>query len=903
MNKNKTNDHNVDDNMINNESNNEEDKTHCVIKTSIIPKPPPLDIETITKKIKLQRFDTFTNKIIEKIKTRKKNIENNVNPVDTVEQIKEDLNKDYYIMDNEDNTTENNNVLLSSSRKRLFKSIVKEKETNEKLNEIIDKYTVYNLNPRRGFQLTQTESNSLLQLVDIEKKNTNRYPIDFYDKFQYRSEDHTKMTSFMNTISAIRWLNRLKIRIAKYGSIDRNPKLIVKNDENIFSTRNSFSIINMNRIISQKLIPWYIIKSENKYLRYWNLFIFILSLYIIIGLPYRIAFLDNVLVLDNKIIVFDIIVEIFFIIDFVIHCITSYYDKNGQLVYKLTDILKHYLSTWMILDFISIFPFYIIEWCHNDYYSKDIRYYFLLFKLPKFYRLLRVIKVLKMIQEMKCLVSIERMNASYGGVIKILTFIFSSFLICHIFACFWYFIARIDSNNESNWVNRYNFNDMNMFSLYLKSFYFSFTVFLTVGYGDITPYTNAEVILLSIWLIFCGIYYSFNLSILGSVFEESNQNSLLLNRLTRTIKEIAKNNRFPKRLEEKIIFYLINEYKNKDNIQSNEVNIKSILKELSIDLKYKIVLNIYNRRIKNINLFNECKKEFIANFVPLLDSKVYEKDTYIYKTKEVPEFIYFIIEGDIVLSTEDNIVFATISTGSFFGEIEIIRKTYRETNARTKTQSTLLMMKRKLIIEDIVQGDSVFLIKIIEIMIKRYKKYQKLIKIIHNIIEYGKRLCKQKKIFPRLRSSLSEITKQNSIAYFFYAKGLEFLITNKKEIEDIATEEIDELLMSTKKEELTTMPSNTNASMLNANVRRIRSSLYTLDNNTFDIKGTMMLDKNRVIHVNSITFFSESKAKEGLIDLNEVKRIKAKITKICNENLRLRHEIKAVRIQNKTAYI
>ena len=51
--------------------------------------------------------------------------------------------------------------------------------------------------------------------------------------------------------------------------------------------------------------------------------------------------------------------------------------------------------------------------------------------------------------------------------------------------------------------------------------------------------------------------------------------------------------------------------------------------------------------------------------------------------------------------------------------------------------------------------------------------------------------------------------------------------------------------MSTKKEELTTMPSNTNASMLNANVRRIRSSLYTLDNNTFA--------KNKVLSENSIT--------------------------------------------------
>ena len=83
---------------------------------------------------------------------------------------------------------------------------------------------------------------------------------------------------------------------------------------------------------------------------------------------------------------------------------------------------------------------------------------------------------------------------------------------------------------------------------------------MTVGYGDITAYSTAEIIIICFWLLFCGIYFSFNLSILGSVFEGSNQMSILINNLKRTLKTISKQNRFPKGLEEKITTYLVNEY-------------------------------------------------------------------------------------------------------------------------------------------------------------------------------------------------------------------------------------------------------------------------------------------------------------------------------------------------------
>lgn len=94
------------------------------------------------------------------------------------------------------------------------------------------------------------------------------------------------------------------------------------------------------------------------------------------------------------------------------------------------------------------------------------------------------------------------------------------------------------------------------------------------------------------------------------------------------------------------------------------------------------------------------------------------------------------------------IAFSKISQGSYFGEIEILRKTYRyisyliprDSGACAKTDCSLLTMKKKILLEDVSLHHVEFLNILVENMIKRYNFHEKVKNLINQIIEEGKTL-------------------------------------------------------------------------------------------------------------------------------------------------------------------
>jgi hypothetical protein len=94
---------------------------------------------------------------------------------------------------------------------------------------------------------------------------------------------------------------------------------------------------------------------------------------------------------------------------------------------------------------------------------------------------------------------------------------------------------------------------------------------------------------------------------------------------------------------------------------------------------------MYDNSFQKIKIFRDLKsRSFIANIIPLLQSNQMIKDNLIYSVDEVPEKckiflekVYFIGSGSVFFTTHDNIVYQTLHEGSYFGEIEILRKTYR----------------------------------------------------------------------------------------------------------------------------------------------------------------------------------------------------------------------------------
>ena len=94
---------------------------------------------------------------------------------------------------------------------------------------------------------------------------------------------------------------------------------------------------------------------------------------------------------------------------------------------------------------------------------------------------------------------------------------------------------------------------------------------------------------------------------------------------------------------------------------------------------------MYDSSFDKILIFRDLKsRSFIANIIPLLQFNFIVKENYIYVNDEVADkskikhnLVYFIASGSVYFTTYDNIVFMSLNEGSYFGDIEILRKTYR----------------------------------------------------------------------------------------------------------------------------------------------------------------------------------------------------------------------------------
>ena len=107
-------------------------------------------------------------------------------------------------------------------------------------------------------------------------------------------------------------------------------------------------------------------------------------LYASLVTPYRVAFVEK----DTMIwIIIDYIVDFFFLIDLILNMFFfAYYDKDEQLIFSRKQIVKKYLKSWFIVDFIAILPLNLIILGKN--YNSLSR----LARLPRLYKLLKITK-------------------------------------------------------------------------------------------------------------------------------------------------------------------------------------------------------------------------------------------------------------------------------------------------------------------------------------------------------------------------------------------------------------------------------------------------------------------------------------------------------------------------------
>jgi hypothetical protein len=284
----------------------------------------------------------------------------------------------------------------------------------------------------------------------------------------------------------------------------------------------------------------FIITPEGGFRHRWDVMQMILLVYVAVLIPYRIGFDQDAKPWQFGF-VFDIFVDIYFIVDIWLSFRTAVYDKHGELIYTPKPIAASYLRGWFVIDTLGCLPInYVMLIMESGQEGNSTG------KANKAFRILRLFKLLKLLR----LARLKRLIARYEEEFYALASGFAIIKICiavvsigHWLACLWYGVGTIqeicspdgvlppkecvdpEGQPIKTWTEiefggaaRGTSNGVR----YLTSLYWAFMTMTTVGYGDLPANTTYEKWAAVLGMLVGGFTFGLIVGALGEMARKAN---------------------------------------------------------------------------------------------------------------------------------------------------------------------------------------------------------------------------------------------------------------------------------------------------------------------------------------------------------------------------------------------
>ncbi|MCZ8343937.1 MAG: ion transporter [Leptospira sp.] len=407
--------------------------------------------------------------------------------------------------------------------------------------------------------------------------------------------------------------------------------------------------------------------------RIWDLLLIICITYFAIEVPLRLVFQYRK---DIGISISERICQIIFMIDVIINFNTAIY-QNRILIQKRSIVSKHYLKTWFLVDFLSAFPFDILG--ASVYGALGVS------DGLRILRLLRVAKIFELLQGLRKMAmggtetNLKVIEAISPVTFRLTFFFYWSGLFAHWMACGWIHLSP-EFLADSDITTRY-----------IRALYWSLTTLTTIGYGDITPVTNEQTIYTMIVMIFGVGIYGYVIGNVASLLSSLDISRNLFQEKLNTINAFLKYKKVPSDLANRVRSYYINLWENKHGIDEEE-----IWENLPTGIRIDLSLFLHHHLINVVPFFKDAPEELKREIVLELKPAYYMKGDIIFREGDVPHNMYFISKGHVdVIREETGEIFATLGSGSFFGEMGLIDDSLRTATIRAASICDLYTLSKE----------------------------------------------------------------------------------------------------------------------------------------------------------------------------------------------------------------
>ena len=570
-----------------------------------------------------------------------------------------------YFEENHPRKTQSNDF----QRNLLFVNFNQNDDNNEQLFKMshISNKNILQLN-----EITQDLKKSIIltgRTINIKMQDLNKKSFLYDHESSYKSESdnnffyETGEENEINEIDKEKNYRELQKKGMVYDSLDEN------NDDEEISN--------------------FFIHPDSWYLKILDFAVTMCITYNLIYIPFFLGYNEVYCNLGNYFSItslIDLIIDIIYFIDFIIHFFVAYYNKEDVLKTDLDLIIINNLKTWFLIDLMGAIPFKTLftiydKKCKDIHFMSTYKYnnqeYYLLLviRLLKTFRLYQN-KFFEYLDEK--LDKYEHYNNYLGVYIGASIF----FLTSHLGICLLIFFGR---NHYPSWITKFGFEESSFGELYFIGLYYLITTVTTVGYGDLTCTTPREKIFGMIVEIIGIVAYSSVLSFISNYVRSINDAEEEYFKKYRILQEIKITyNDLSDDLFDRINRYI----KNKQN---NEEQEKNLIDELPITLKNTLVYNMYEPIIENFVFFkNFDNKDFIVRVIFCFKPILAIRNDILIKDGDFVEDIIFVKKGKLSLELPIRINpdTETPKTGKSNGIYNSSTKSQSQNLSSIKTQNT-----------------------------------------------------------------------------------------------------------------------------------------------------------------------------------------------------------------------
>lgn len=359
----------------------------------------------------------------------------------------------------------------------------------------------------------------------------------------------------------------------------------------------------------------------------WNLLIVASTLYAALRIPS-----DIVIGVTNTSWLFaaHIGLTIIFVLDPIFHYLSARKRGDGEV--------RQYVRTWLAVDVLSALP--------------------LIVPLPAS-SLILLLTLLKITRVTAFINQWRRQLLRASNWLRLAYFAYGLIVIVHITACGWVWIRDVPKGIDPR-------------DAYLKAVYWSVTTLATVGYGDITPETNDEMIYAIVAMMMGFVLYGYLIGNIAGLL--NNFDPIKQEHVSNLDKLMAfmRYRRLPSTMQHRVLDYYT--YMWQQGVGLDET---AMLNRLPPGLRTEVSLYLKRDVIEQVPIFRNASEALKRELATALHPIVVTPGENVFKIGDSARNMYFISKGKLEVLDENERTIGYLQEGEFFGEMALLAKRRR----------------------------------------------------------------------------------------------------------------------------------------------------------------------------------------------------------------------------------